>query len=380
MSQPIHVAQIMGRMMGGGVESTIMNHYKYLDHDKVQFDFIVQDDSENVPADIITESGGKIYTVPSYRHLLRYNRAFDTIFSEIHPDIVHSNMNALSVFPLAAAAHNHVPVRIAHSHSTANPQEIVRTTVKNVLRPMSKIYPTHLAACGKYSAEWLFGKQAVADGKVHYIHNAIELQKFSFNEESRQKLRKSIGVNDDQFVIGQVGRFSAQKNQTFSVEVFKEYLHIDPTAVLVFLGIGDTLEQVKKEVHDFGLDSHVHFMGLRDNTNEWYSAFDALLFPSLYEGLPLVAIEAQASGLPVLLSDQVTEEARIVTSLIEVESLKSSPRQWAYGLAQLKKRYNPYRRINTVTELANAGYDIRQSAADLQEWYIQLHTQENRNV
>lgn len=206
--KPIHVAQIMGRMMGGGVEATIMNHYRFLDHEQVQFDFIVQDDSDNIPVKDISKAGGRIYTVPSYKNLPRYIASCEKLFSRIHPDIVHSNMNALSVFPLQAAKRAGIPIRIAHSHSTDNPNEFVKTAAKTFLRPFSRVYPTHLVACGFLSAEWLFGKKTVHDGDVHYIRNAIDLQRFVFTDTKRDELRKSINVSKNQFVIGQIGRFS----------------------------------------------------------------------------------------------------------------------------------------------------------------------------
>lgn len=372
MHKPIHVAQIMGRMMGGGVEATIMNHYRFLDHDQIQFDFIAQDDSDNIPLEAISTAGGRVYTVPSYKNLPKYIEACEKLFKEIQPDIVHSNMNALSVFPLSAAKHAEIPIRIAHSHSTDNPNEFIKTTAKTLLRPFSKIYPTHLVACGSLSAEWLFGKTAVQSGNVHYIRNAIDLQRFVFNRAQRKNLRDSIGVVDGQFVVGQIGRFSAQKNQMLSIEIMQHLIQIIPDAVLVFLGIGDMMNAVKEKVANLGLERHVRFMGLRHDANSWYSAFDALLFPSLYEGLPLTVIEAQAAGLPIISSDHVTEEAFVNKKLITTVALDSSSRVWAQTLANTFS--NTYRRMNIdhTTVLQEAGYEIRDSARDMQQWYQQI--------
>lgn len=358
--------------MGGGVEATIMNHYRFLDHEQVQFDFIAQNDSDNIPADIISKMGGRVYTVPSYKNLPDYINACEKLFKEIQPDIVHSNMNALSVFPLRAAKQAGIPIRIAHSHSTDNPNEFVKTAAKTLLRPFSKIYPTHLVACGELSAEWLFGKAAVRDGKVHYIRNAVDLQRFVFDEAQRKALRDSIGVTEDQFVVGQIGRFSAQKNQTFSVDILRRLIQMIPNAVLVFLGIGDTMDAVKEKVARLGLEHHVRFMGLRHDANSWYSAFDALLFPSLYEGLPLTIIEAQAAGLPIVASDHVTEEAFVNKQLITTVALKSSPEVWARTLADTFNKTGKRAGIDHTTVLKEAGYEIRDSARDMQQWYQQI--------
>lgn len=346
-----------------------MNHYKFIDHNKVQFDFIVQEGSESIPTDTIKNLGGRIYEIPSYKNLPKYMEACKQIFMQTQPDIVHSNMNALSLFPLRAAMDAHIPVRIAHSHSTDNPNEILRTSVKRLLRPMSKLYPTHLAACGILSGEWLFGKKAVEKGEVHFIHNAIDLQNYTFNENQRHALRASIGITDNQLVIGQIGRFSSQKNQIFSIDVFKEVLKLFPNAVLVFLGIGDTLDEVKTKAASLNLQDKIHFMGLQSNANYWYSAFDVLLFPSLYEGLPLTAIEAQAAGLPIVASDHITPEAFINTDLVSALSLRDSPQRWAKQLITSIHNTTALQRDREVDTLRTAGYEIRDSAHHLEQWY-----------
>lgn len=371
MQKPIQVAQIMGRMMGGGLEATIMNHYRFLNHDEVQFDFIVQEDSDHVPSKEILDAGGRIYTVPSYKNLPNYIKTCKHLFTEIRPDIVHSNMNALSVFPLRAAKEAGIPIRIAHSHSTDNPNELIKTTAKALLRPFSKMYPTHLAACGTLSAQWLFGKAAMRSGDIHYIHNAIDLQRFVFNQDKRHALRSALGISENQFLIGQIGRFSTQKNQSFSIDIMQRLIQIDPNATLVFLGIGDTMEDIKKKVVKLGLQSHIRFMGLRNDANAWYSAFDALLFPSLYEGLPLTVIEAQAAGLPIVSSDHVTEEAFINKQLITSVSLQSSPTVWAQTLVDTRTTSNRTT-ADHIAVLQDAGYEIRDSAHDLQQWYRQI--------
>lgn len=364
----------MGRMMGGGVEAITMNYYKWLNHSKVQYDFIVQEDSTNVPLDVIKQSGGRVFTVPTYKKLAKYERALERIFKETNPDIVHSNMNALSVFPLRAAAKAHIPVRIAHSHSTSNPHEVLKTTVKNMLRPLSTIYPTHLAACGTLSASWLFGEKKVAEGEVHYIRNAIDLQAYTFNASKRETLRSSLGISNEQPVIGQIGRFSAQKNQDFSIDIFKEFLKIHPNAVLVFLGIGDTELAMKRKVRDLDITDHVHFMGLRNDAASWYSAFDVLLFPSLYEGLPLTAIEAQAAGLPIVASNHITEEAFINKSLVTTVPLSRPPAEWAQILADTHNQTETHFRAAHLETLKEAGYDIHESVKDLERWYEEIFT------
>lgn len=208
-------------------------------------------------------------------------------------------------------------------------------------------------------------------GDIHYIHNAIDLQRFVFNQDKRHALRSALGISENQFLIGQIGRFSTQKNQSFSIDIMQRLIQIDPNATLVFLGIGDTMEDIKKKVVKLGLQSHIRFMGLRNDANAWYSAFDALLFPSLYEGLPLTVIEAQAAGLPIVSSDHVTEEAFINKQLITSVSLQSSPAVWAQTLVDTRTTSNRTT-ADHIAVLQDAGYEIRDSAHDLQQWYRQI--------
>lgn len=369
MSGPVRVMQIMGYMGGGGVEATIMNHYRLLDHTQVQFDFVIQDNSSVVPEDEILSHGGRIYRVPAIKNLSRYTRELHRLMMHTKPTIVHSNVNTLSVVPLGVAKHAGVPIRIAHSHSTANKKEILRTATKDALRTLSKLYPTELAACGVYSAQWLFGTEAVARNKVHYIKNAVDLDRFTFQQESRDELREEFGLADA-FVIGQVGRFSSQKNHAFSLDVFAQ-LHADmPNSRYVALGSGPLLESMKHKAHDLGLDDSVLFPGRRDDIARWYNAFDALLFPSLYEGVPLTGIEAQASGLPIFASTNISQETFIEHDLVHVHSLRESPRSWAHRIEQTAQRLPA--RSKRQDSLAHAGYDIHQSAHDLQNWYLEL--------
>lgn len=369
MPRPIRVMQVMGYMGGGGVEATIMNHYRLIDHTRLQFDFVIQDNSPVVPEEEITSLGGHIYRIPAIKNLPQYMHDLHQLITRTRPNIVHSNVNALSVLPLGVAKHAGVPIRIAHSHSTANKKELLRTVTKDALRPFSRLNPTELAACGVHSAQWLFGEKAVKQGRVHYIKNAVDLERFSFNQASREKLRKEFGLSD-QFVIGQVGRFSKQKNQLFSIRVFRELLSSIPNAVLVFLGIGNTMREAKKLALELGIADSVRFVGVRDDVANWYSAFDTLLLPSLYEGLGMVAIEAQSTGLPILASNYVPQEAFVAHDLIHVLSLKDSPRVWANQIAGMAS--NPLHREDRHNQLSHAGYDIHQSAHDLQDWYLQL--------
>ena len=309
--KPIIVAQIMGKWVGGGVESVIMNYYRHLDHSKVQFDFICDEDSTRIPYDEIKKLGGRVFLVPKYQNLPKYLKALEKLFKENQYRIVHSNINTLSVFPLYAAKKAGVPIRISHSHSTSNPKEWKRNLIKNILRPFSKRYATDYFACSELAGRYLFGNKSFDQGKVKIIHNAIDIDKFKFDEVARKKLRKEFGIKDSTIVVGHVGRFVQQKNHTFLVDVFKGYHKKNPDSKLLLVGSGPLEDEIKKKVERLDLKDSVLFLGQRDDINKLYSVMDVFCLPSLYEGLPVVGVESQAAGLPIIFSNGVSHEAII---------------------------------------------------------------------
>ena len=372
MSRPIRVAQVVGRMMGGGVEATVMNHYQHIDRSRVQFDFVAQTDSTVVPRREIESLGGHVCMVPSYENPVAYVSALERLFRQTRPDIVHSNMNAISVFTLCAAKQAGVPVRIAHSHSTSSPDERVKTVVKNMLRPLSRVYPTHLAACSYYAARWLFGEEVVDAGKVHVIHNALDLQRFVFDPSARARRRAELGVGETGLLVGQVGRLCFQKNQRKTLEMFAQLLRRRSDAVLALVGDGDDLGMLRQRARRLGVERSVRFMGVQDDIQSWYSAFDVLVLPSTYEGLSMAAIEAQAQGLPVVASNKVPCEADLVRGLVRHIPLQDDCRVWIESLLRLSEEYPVNTRTSHTRQLAAAGYDINQSAQQLADWYERI--------
>lgn len=307
-SEPIVVAQIMGKWVGGGVESVIMNYYRHIDRNKIQFDFVCDEDSTNIPYDEIENLGGHVILCPPYQKLAKYLKFLKQFFREKKYRIVHSNINTLSVFPLYAAKKAGVPVRIAHSHSTSNQREWKKNLMKNALRPFSKVWATDYFACSELAGRYLFGNKAFDKGEVKIIHNAIDVEKFKFDPEARKKLRKEIGIADDDFVVGHIGRFVEQKNHRFLIDVFAEVKKKKKNAKLVLIGQGPLREEIEQKVKDLGLEKDVFFLGQRSDTNKLYSVFDVFCLPSLYEGLPVVGVEAQANGAPCVFSDRITNE------------------------------------------------------------------------
>ena len=358
---PIRVAQVMGKMLGGGVESVVMNYYRHIDRSKVQFDFLVDADSTRVPEEEIKALGGRVFRIPPYQHPLCYRKELVRLFHEEHWPIVHSHINTLSVFPLSAAKKAGVPVRIAHSHSTMGKGEFAKNLMKLALRPLSNLYPTERFACSEYAGKWLFGR----DANFTVIPNAIELEKFHFDPVLRQETRRELDIADDMFLVGHVGRFMPQKNQTFLVDVLAGLLPKRPDAMLAFVGDGPDRTAVQQHVEELGIADHVLFLGQRSDVNRLYQAFDVFCLPSLYEGLCVVGIEAQRAGLPCLFSDAITREVD-VTGASRFMPI-TSPEEWISFLSAIESGT----RISS-SEKVFSDYDISENAQKLTSVYLKL--------
>lgn len=366
----IIVAQIMGKWVGGGVEAVIMNYYRHIDRSKIQFDFICDSDSTDIPYEEIEKLGGRVILVPPYQKLVKYIKELKRIFKENNYKIVHSNINALSVFPLYAAKKAGVPVRIAHSHSTSNKKEWKKTLIKNILRPFSKKYATDYFACSELAGRWLFGDKTFDNGKVTIINNAIDLDVFKYDEKIRKSKRKKMNIKDSTIVIGHIGRFVAQKNHTFLIDIFNEIHKKNPDTILLLAGQGPLQNEIKEKVFSLNLDNCVNFLGQRSDVNELYQVFDVFLLPSLYEGLPVVGVEAQASGNLCYLSNDMTKETKVLDSTVFM-SLNNSPEEWADNILKDVKRY---KKRDTKEEVSKYGFNIDNEANKMGEKYCIMPT------
>ena len=231
--EPIRIAQVIGKWVGGGVEAVVMNYYRHIDKSKIQFDFICDEDSTNIPYEEIEKLGGKVILIPPYQKLFRYHRELKRVLKEGNYKIVHSHINTLSVFSLFAAKCAKVPVRIAHSHSTTNKKEKKKNLMKQVLKPFSKLFATDYMCCSELAGRWLFGDKLYDEGKIYLLNNAIDLQKFEYNEKIREEVRKELNIDEETFVMGHIGRFVEQKNHSFLIDIFYELQKEKQNAVLM---------------------------------------------------------------------------------------------------------------------------------------------------
>lgn len=362
-NEPVRIAQVIGKLNAAGVEAVINNYYRNLDHSRFQFDYYIDADSAFAPPQELKDMGARYYVIPPYQHLFRYMGALIRHFRAEKYEIVHVNMNTLAVFALCAAWIAGVPVRINHNHSTAGRGELLRNIMKYSLRPFAKVFATDYCACSKASGMWLFGKRAVKKQQVTVFHNAICLSRFQYNAHIRQSVRLELGLADS-FVVGHVGRFCVQKNHEFIIEIFREVSERRPDARLLLVGVGERMEEIRQRIAAAGLSEKVILLGARSDVERIYQAMDIFILPSLYEGLPVVAVEAQASGLPVICSDKMPKETLVLSGSRQVP-LSESPAKWAEIILQTETG----NRDAAISCLAGGEYDMQSQAKKMQDYY-----------
>ena len=369
MDKAVKVLRIIGECKTGGTETIALNYYKNLNHDLVGMDFLFYGPSLPRFSKELEANGDRVINVVDYtENLIGSIREIRDVVKNGNYDIVHAQLNALNFFPLLGAYLGGAKIRIAANHSTANMKyEPKKSIVKYLVRPSAGMLATNYAACSEYAGKWCFGKQALKNGKIKIIHNAIDLSSFNYSDETRQTVRSKMGW-DGKFVIGHAGRFTEQKNHKFMVEIFAKVHEKCPEAILAFAGDGHLINEINAQVKELGLTDSVQFLGVRFDMNELMQGMDIFLFPSLYEGLGNVITEAQAVGLRSIASDVVPNEVKM-TELVDFISLNKSADFWADAILKYKDGYIHKSRHD---DLKNAGYEIKSAARDLEKYYLEL--------
>lgn len=361
MTTPIRVLHVVTHMNRGGLETMIMNYYRHIDRNKVQFDFLTHREGKKDYDDEIEKLGGKIFHLPSLNPFSKnYLNQLNRFFEE-HKEykIVHSHLDCMSAYPLKVAKKYGVPVRIAHSHTTSQKKDL-KYWVKMYSKRNIPKYATELFACSENAGRWMFGKE-----NFTVIKNAIDTKKYIYNKDIATAKRKELGVSE-RLVIGHVGSFNYPKNHEFLIDIFEEVLKMRKDAVLVLIGKGELERKIKEKVKKRNLEDSVLFLGIRGDVPELLQTMDVFVFPSLYEGLGIAAIEAQVSGIPCLISDRVPEECQ-VTSCVTVLPLKKNASIWGKTIVKIASEEN--RRSNI---LLKNDMDIIENAKRLQNFYINV--------
>lgn len=375
-SRPVRVLQSVGAMNHGGIEHFVMNVYRKIDRDLVQFDFVERVNDRCVFDDEIESLGGRIYRFQSPdKHPVSSMRFYRELFRE-HPEwqVVHEHRSTLSGFLccLRAASYEHVRTRVVHAHNSALSAYYggVGNAVEQITDIMNKKMISGIAtdyfACSDLAAQWLFPFEAGVFEKVRVIPNGIDAARFAFNARDRVEVRALYGIPENAFVIGHVGRFCPEKNQKFLIGLLKA-IPAEMEGRLLLLGDGFLRDEIEKRVSELGLRERVVFAGLQTETWKYYSAMDAFCMPSIHEGLPVSAVEAQASGLPLLLSENVSRD----TDLGGVEAflpISEGPDAWVKTLINCRKDAD--KRALGVKLVADAGFDIDVAAEELQNFYL----------
>ncbi len=352
----LHIVTYMGR---GGLETMLMNYYRHMDRDKVQFDFLVHRNFEADYDGEILSLGGKIYRLPPLNPVSsQYLSALDRFFRE-HREytIVHSHLDCMAGIPLIYAKKHGIPVRIAHAHSSSQTKDH-KYILKLIFKQSIPRYANRLFACSESAGRWMFGEPA-----FRVLNNAIDAQRFAFSPDVRKAVREELGIPENTLTVGHVGRFMNPKNHSFLLDIFSK---LPASSVLLLVGDGALRNAIRKKAADLGVLDRVIFAGVRSDVDRLLQAMDVFVFPSLYEGLAVSTVEAQAAGLPCLVSDKVSMECD-KTGLVHQLKLSDSLELWAAEI----QRLSAVPRENTYEAIQAAGFDIQAAALWLQQYYLE---------
>lgn len=365
----IRVLQIGMTDNVGGIENYLINYYRNINKSKVQFDFINIYDNDLCFKKEIISSGGNIYNISSYyKNPFKYIHELISIIKKNNYEIVHCNMNsAVMIYPLIAAKLANVNVIIAHAHNASSDKGIIKSILHNINRVFVPLLANKYFACSDKAGEWFFSKKIIQSNNYYVIKNAIDTSKFKFNLEVRKLKREKLQISNDSFVIGHVGRFNKQKNHEYIIEIFKYINSYVKKSKLILVGSGPLLSKIKSKVLAYNLQNDVIFLGERNDVNELMMAFDVFLLPSLYEGLPLVGIEAQSSGLKCYWSDNITKTINLLETN-QFISLNKSPEEWANIICSGKTNTSDFR-TNAYIKIKKSGFCIKDEAKKLTELY-----------
>lgn len=366
-NQPIRVLHVFNFFNQGGIENFVMNVYRNIDRSKIQFDFAFPINKKGCFDEEVGELGGNIYFFDSEKKSLwNYYKNLSRIIKTHGPyAVVHSHIYYFSGYILLIARLCGVPVRISHSHETlkGRKQTLGRKLYQNIMRYLIKMNATNWLCCSEDAGNVVFKKNI----PFQVLYNGIDIKRFLYNEEKRLQIRRGI-VPDDGFLVLNVGRFAEQKNHKFIISVFSELVKVRPESHLLLIGAGVLKREIELLIERTGLKDKVTILSNIKNTEDYYSASDVFILPSLYEGMGIVVIEAQASGLPVLISDKVTREVQ-VTDIIDYLPIENgTERLWVKKLLDIDVPGSIRDKYNKTFEMTP--FDVRKTVSDLTTTYL----------
>ncbi|PAU70258.1 glycosyltransferase [Bifidobacterium italicum] len=374
MQRVLQVVNIMDR---GGVETLLMNIYRNIDREQVQFDFLTHpfsdsaNNSQEYEEEIIS-LGGKVYKAPSYTHNPFSYTKFISRFFQAHPEytVVHGHNLDAAALSYMRVAKQHGRFLIAHSHNTHDRGSALKGAVLRIVHSVLRRYPDCFYACSNEAAEFAFGKR-IASNSCEIVYNGIDVNNYRIDQRLHEELKGELFPGENGPVFINVGRLAEQKNQSFLLDVFAEILANDESALLLLIGKGPMKNILENRLRDLHIGDRVRMLGSVEDVPTYLRAADVFLFPSLYEGLPLAAVEAQAAGLPTLISSSVPSMVQC-SDVVRTLDLKSGPRVWSDTALQMYED-NREKRMDCVDQVRDAGFDITTTARKLVTMYTR-HT------
>lgn len=338
----------------GGAETFVMKVFRAMDRKKYVFDFLINKRDSDYYLKEIEELGGKVFygvsksknpikCFTTIKKIVRENNYKTILCIAVHPagfiDLLAAKMGGAKI----------ILTRSTNSHAGG----LISPIIASLSRPFMRLFSTVKLSPSKEAAVWLFGKRTVKQGKVKLINNGVDISVFLYNEDIRKNLRKELGISEDCLAVGHIGRFNRQKNHFKIIGIFKEIITLKPESRLILVGEGDGRKDVEKLVEQYHLSESVLFLGIRKDVPALLSAFDVMVFPSLFEGMPNTIIEAQACDLPCVISDTISPDVKINADVIQMP-LEVSDKEWATSVINIIKK----QRGDTSNIINKAGYSI----------------------
>ena len=359
-------------MNAGGAETFLMKMYRSIDRSKYQMDFCINTNNECFYEDEIKNLGGKIYRIPAKSQSIKSfkNGLSDCIKSGNYKCVLRITSSAMGFMDLRIAKKAGACICIARSSNASGCGTFKSLLAHKFGKLLYSKYVDAKIAPSDLAAKYTFGKKAYQRGEVHILHNALDLNVYKFGEQARNNIRKEFSIDDNVTIIGHIGRFNQQKNHFFLLDVFNEIHKQKQNAVLMLVGKGELEKEIKEKIRALSLDDSVIYTGVRSDIPALLSAMDVFVFPSFYEGMPNTVIEAQATGLPCLISNTITKEAN-VTGLVRYMPLKD-PVAWAETALSIVSET----RLQTKEIMIQKGYDIESVSKE----FVRLVFGENEEI
>lgn len=367
--KPIRILQMMSSLDIGGSQAFVMNLYRNMDRESIQFDFIIDHPEQTYFQTEIEKLGGKVYVLPSFKgtNIKELKKAWNDFFLE-HPEyrVLHSHSRSYASIYIPIAK-KHGLKTIIHSHSTSNGKGI-GAVVKAFLQYPLRYQADYFMACSHEAGEWLFGSKVCKNANFKIVKNAIDSQKYIYNKEIRQQVRQELGLGEA-FVLGYLARVTEPKNPLYAIEVFHALREMLPEAKLLFIGDGSLMQKVRDKAAEYGILDFIVFTGSRSDVERMLFAMDCYILPSLWEGLGISLIEAQASGIRCICSENIPNEA-IVTNLVTQVHLAEGAQEWARKIVE---NAISYPRLDQSEEIKQTGYDILENVSKMTDFYLELN-------